>query len=700
MPSSQIPVIDRTAGKSIQLPTASGGLREVAVERGLARTNRVRGGVVSLTVVAAAVLAAGPAASLAATARPDLKVPVVSTPSRTVALGARLTIRITTRNAGRKTAQPSMNGLYLSRQVHKHRGDALLLSPRIGALRAGHARRNTVQTGLPSATVPGRYRLVVCADAGRKVKESSERNNCRTAGATLTVVTTPGPAGPIRPPGPVTNPTGDDDGDGFANAVDCAPNDPNVNPSAEDLPDLAFKDSNCDGVDGNAAKAIFVAPTGNDAAPGTRGLPKRTLAGAIAAAGPPGKSVYAAGAFPELLDVIAGVSVYGGYAADWSRSLGSTTLITGKQNAYQSVAALALGAAAPTTLQLLSLAPQAATEPAVSSYGLRAVNSPGLVVENVTVTASAGTAGRAGPAGANGRPGFRGADASTSSIVCDNLAGSFGGGGGGSPVVGRYGGNGGDGHYAAAGSAGRVGLAPVGGRIRDQDPHGGLGGAGGAAGNPGRRGGAGENGDFGNRGAEGRGGQSGSETGGIWTSAFGENGTSGADGHGGGGGGAGGGQTGYTVIDGTGNAGGGGGGGGEGGKLGKPGQGGGGSFGIFLVNSTGAVVRNSVITAGNGGTGGAGGAGGRPGSGGARGLPATYCPDQIGVGGKGGLGGAGGFGGGGGGGAGGPSVGLYVIGSAGVARGGNTLRAGTGGPGGPGGGLGGMAGTSASQLGG
>src|SRR3712207_8743600 len=49
--------------------------------------------------------------------------------------------------------------------------------------------------------------------------------------------------------------------------------------------------------------------------------------------------------------------------------------------------------------------------------------------------------------------------------------------------------------------------------------------------------------------------------------------------------------------------------GGERGTGGAGGAGGGGSFGIFLVNSSGAVVRDSTITASDAGNGGRGGAG-------------------------------------------------------------------------------------------
>ena len=51
-----------------------------------------------------------------------------------------------------------------------------------------------------------------------------------------------------------------------------------------DVPDVAFTDADCDGVDGDADAAVFVSPDGDDLWPGTRALPMRTLQAAIVAA--------------------------------------------------------------------------------------------------------------------------------------------------------------------------------------------------------------------------------------------------------------------------------------------------------------------------------------------------------------------------------------------------------------------------------
>ena len=88
----------------------------------------------------------------------------------------------------------------------------------------------------------------------------------------------------------------DSDGDGTPDSQDGAPHDASIHPGASDMPDLSFVDSNCDGVDGTADDAVFAAPNGNDANPGTKDKPKRQIQAAVLAAAIGRKSsVYAAG---------------------------------------------------------------------------------------------------------------------------------------------------------------------------------------------------------------------------------------------------------------------------------------------------------------------------------------------------------------------------------------------------------------------
>jgi hypothetical protein len=448
-----------------------------------------------------------------------------------------------------------------------------------------------------------------------------------------------------------TNPTPtalDADGDGYVDAKDCMPRDAVSHPGAADVPDLAFVDSNCDGIDGTEKDAIFASPKGNDANPGTKEQPKRQIQAAVQAAAGKGKYVLAAAGQYEGVSAASGVGIYGGYEADgWSQRTGLVTLIanTGTFGAQ----GLFADGSTDVTLQLLSIR---GSRQAYDAYGIRAINGSSLRLQRVTVTAGDGAPGAFGANGAAGRPGGPGQTGADGAEDSDVRA--LGGAGGGSPV-GRDGGKGGDGHYASRGGDGAPGIV----------------------GTPGGKGGAasgGYNAYNGQTGHDGSNGASGSANSGgtnstalastVWHGRGGIEGIYGAPGNGGGGGGAGGGQTGIFVIDGTGHAGHGGGGGGEGGRGGAGGRAGGGSFGVYLHNSS-LVAEKTTIVAGKGGVGGRGGDGGPGGAGGRGGdLVHSQTCTEVGCGGRGGRGGNGGQGGGGGGGAGGPSIGIFKVGGA------------------------------------
>ena len=112
----------------------------------------------------------------------------------------------------------------------------------------------------------------------------------------------------------------DSDGDGATDAEDCRPADPAIRPGAPDLPDLAFVDSNCDGIDGTEQNAIFVSPEGKDTNPGTREQPKREIQSAVETASGNGKVVLAASGRYRGVAARSGVGIYGGYdPKTWKR---------------------------------------------------------------------------------------------------------------------------------------------------------------------------------------------------------------------------------------------------------------------------------------------------------------------------------------------------------------------------------------------
>ena len=124
------------------------------------------------------------------------------------------------------------------REEPRHRegagiGDTRLVGRR--KVREHGAPRSYSSAVMPSAA----YYLLACSDAAKRVREKSERNNCR-ASAARTMVTPPGggPGGPNPGPEP-GNPggggTADTDGDGYV-ADDCAPSDPAIHPGPTTRP--------------------------------------------------------------------------------------------------------------------------------------------------------------------------------------------------------------------------------------------------------------------------------------------------------------------------------------------------------------------------------------------------------------------------------------------------------------------------------
>ncbi|MGK3992346.1 hypothetical protein [Sorangium sp. So ce1024] len=462
--------------------------------------------------------------------------------------------------------------------------------------------------------------------------------------------------------------------------------------SDEDLPDDGFVDANCDGIDGDARLAVFVAPTGSDSNPGTRQAPKVSVMGGINEAVLTGKThVYISqGTYNGRVTLSSGVSLYGGYdaAAGWTRSAGSTVVIRSGSTTGGYVAAVeGTNINAPTTLDRLTIQTTTTTLAGASNYAMRCVSCTRVTLRNSRLEAGGGGPGAAGANGAAGAAGGQGGNGEVGS--CDG-AGVRTGGAAGASTCGRAGGRGGDGG-PEGGNAGSSGANGSGGAV---------GGSGGSPGNDtraGRPGGNGEDGAAGGIGLNGTGGAGGVVSGGFWQGRAGNAGVAGTHGHGAGGGGGGGGQGGFITNSGAGNGGGGGGAGGCGGGGGGAGGAGGGSFGLFLVNSTGFQLVANQISSSNGGAGGRGGSGGNGGAGGNGGRGATECTSEVGAGGNGGAGGSGGRGGHGGGGAGGVSYGVYRV-STSVTLTGNVLAHGTGGNGGTSSGNAGTAGVAADYF--
>ncbi len=427
----------------------------------------------------------------------------------------------------------------------------------------------------------------------------------------------------------------------------CAP------PSTTDIPDGMFADANCDGIDGDVSRGIFVAGGGaNNATCGlTAQTPCATISYGIVRAVTEGHNqvFVQAGTYNEVVVMINGVSVWGGYDFAWQRAgyatAGHVVTIGGAQDNGPGgdgewLAVRAHDLLVPVTIGDVIIRGPTATGlvggSGRSSYAVH-VKASTVKLDRVRIEAGIGADGSTGSAGTDAQTvdrqpvmdGSRGGDGRQYTTTCDS-SGRGGGGprgtntctqspsaramNGGSGGAGgqmdtncnvfnlNYNARGGDSGSQADYRNGSFGAPGAGGSGVDQC-------------GPTTGGGPGEVAN-GARGTRNDGGAIGN---GYW---YARGGSGGGTGENGGGGGGGGGAGGCDV--GTDSYGGGGGGGGAGGCAarggGGGGGGGGGAFGVFAVGNGnvggGAPAGATPGSGGNGahgghGGGGAGGQGGR-----------------------------------------------------------------------------------------
>jgi hypothetical protein len=168
--------------------------------------------------------------------------------------------------------------------------------------------------------------------------------------------------------------------------------------AGDDLPDDDFIDSNCDGIDGDASAAVFVAPSGSDDAAGTIAAPVQTLQQAIDLATSAGKNVYVCnGEYDEAVRFQnTGVSLYGGYdcARKWERVRDRATV-----SPKTGVPFTANGVTNAIVVERLAFKAPDATGVAASSIAASIVDSAKIDFRGVLFVAGNGTDGAAGAAG-------------------------------------------------------------------------------------------------------------------------------------------------------------------------------------------------------------------------------------------------------------------------------------------------------------
>src|SRR5882762_1738038 len=223
-----------------------------------------------------------------------------------------------------------------------------------------------------------------------------------------------------------------------------------------------------------AENAVYVSPTGDDAANGTRAAPLKTIGAALALAGTSGKNRVnvAQGTYAENVQLRAGISLYGGYdPATWTRAP-ATFVTTIGPGPYTSAVAVQGDNVTGVTIDGFTIRSGAATLPRESAYGMVFTNSVATISSNhiISGNGAAGADGFAGLAGQNGIAGLDGQPGSANGPEGDGGFGRllvcFG-----TTLVGGAGGTGGP--AGTTGQNGEPGNSPNGG-------NGGAGGLGGA----------------------------------------------------------------------------------------------------------------------------------------------------------------------------------------------------------------------------
>lgn len=251
--------------------------------------------VVQVSVAAMVGLAALAAAAPAGPSRPDLHVATASVQRVDTPTGRAVRVSARIRNARRRTARSSRVGVYLSRDARRGRDDRRLRRVLIRPVRGRKVVPAHARVTIPSA-IRGRWRIVVCADDTRRIRERREDNNCKAAAQVVTIgpgdslaVGAPAPVGVPSPSGDVSLggapgapplPTSLGDAVGAVGApppvpVLAAP--PIGVTSAADAPDLMPGDGRCLATTGGCTLRAAIAEANAAAGPAAIVLPAITV---------------------------------------------------------------------------------------------------------------------------------------------------------------------------------------------------------------------------------------------------------------------------------------------------------------------------------------------------------------------------------------------------------------------------------------
>lgn len=142
---------------------------------------------VAAIALAAAVLT-GPAAEAQPGRKADLVERQLGNPPAQVAPGQSFTVNDAVLNRGALRAGASVTRYYLVGG-----GTVLVIGSRqVPALKRHHRSRGRVRLAIPAEAPAGRYSLLACVDAKRRVAETNQRNNCRASRHGVAVVVSRG----------------------------------------------------------------------------------------------------------------------------------------------------------------------------------------------------------------------------------------------------------------------------------------------------------------------------------------------------------------------------------------------------------------------------------------------------------------------------------------------------------------------------
>jgi subtilase family serine protease len=118
---------------------------------------------------------------------PDLIETFVSNPPQAAKPGSILSVTDTVENQGNANAGDSVTRYYLSTNKIKSSADIIVGGRWVNGLVSGATSTAAVNVMIPSATPPGAYYLLACADDMEAVAESNETNNCIASSSTVQV---------------------------------------------------------------------------------------------------------------------------------------------------------------------------------------------------------------------------------------------------------------------------------------------------------------------------------------------------------------------------------------------------------------------------------------------------------------------------------------------------------------------------------